>query len=166
MSEPLIQNMKRFQGIALVLTLMIIGNRSAAQTNSLSGAKWLLGKWENQTQRGKMVEEWSELNDSTFAGRSYMITATDSISLESVLLKKEGNDLYYIPTVKGQNNDQPVKFKLTSSTTNSLVFENPAHDFPQKISYTLESERSLLAEISGMMNGQQRSRKFPMKKAN
>ncbi|PZR26469.1 MAG: hypothetical protein DI535_14460 [Citrobacter freundii] len=147
-----------------MIILTMVCNPSAAQTNPLSAAEWLLGKWENQTQRGKMVEEWSKLNDSTFAGRSYVITATDSIALESILLKKERNDLYYIPTVKGQNNDQPVKFKLKSSDTNSLVFENPAHDFPQKISYTLESERSLLAEISGMMNGQQRSRKFPMKK--
>jgi hypothetical protein len=111
-----------------------------------------------------MVEEWSRLNDSTYTGKSYMITATDSISLESIVLKKEGNDIFYIPTVKGQNNDQPVKFKLTSSSPNQLVFENPAHDFPQKITYTLESENSLLAEISGVINGQQRSRKFPMKK--
>jgi hypothetical protein len=113
-----------------------------------------------------MVEEWNQLNDSTFSGKSYMITATDSIALESILLRKEGNDLYYIPIVKGQNNDQPVKFKLTSADGTSMVFENPSHDFPQKISYTLEGERSLMAEISGMMNGQQRSRKFPMRKAN
>lgn len=93
-----------------------------------------------------------------------MITATDSIPLESIVLKKEGDDIFYIPTVKGQNNDQPVKFKLTSSSANQLVFENPAHDFPQKISYTLETEGSLMAEISGIVNGQQRARKFPMKK--
>lgn len=143
----------------------IICNNVFAQNTSISNAKWLLGKWENQTQRGKMVEEWSSVNDSVYAGRSYMITATDSISLESIALKKEGTDLFYIPTVKGQNNDQPVKFKLTSSSSNQLIFENPAHDFPQKITYTLESENSLMAEISGVINGQQRARKFPMKKA-
>lgn len=136
---------------------------TSAQSSSTI-PKWLLGKWENQTQRGKMVEEWSKTNDSTYSGKSYLITSTDSISLESIALKKEGNDIFYIPTVKGQNNDQPVKFKLTSSSANQLVFENPAHDFPQKITYTLESENFLTAEISGIINGQQRSRKFPMKK--
>jgi len=158
--------MKHFPGIAFLIILSVICNNSSAQTSVLSDAKWLLGKWENQTQRGRMVEEWSKLNDTTFAGRSYMITATDSIALESIVLKKEGSDLYYIPTVKGQNNDQPVKFKLISADGKALVFENPAHDFPQKISYTLQEERSLLAEISGLVNGQERSRKFPMKKAN
>lgn len=150
--------------LTAVFILVISHNLSAQNTSSLSDAKWLLGKWGNQTQRGKMVEEWSLVNDSTYGGRSYMITATDSVPLESIALKKEGDDIFYIPTVKGQNNDQPVKFRLTSSSANQLVFENPAHDFPQKISYTLETEGSLMAEISGIVNGQQRARKFPMKK--
>ncbi|HEX2846020.1 MAG TPA: DUF6265 family protein [Chitinophagaceae bacterium] len=150
--------------LTAVFILLISNNLFAQNAPSLSSAKWLLGKWSNQTQRGKMVEEWSPVNDSTYGGRSYMITATDSIPLESIVLKKEGNDIFYIPTVKGQNNDQPVKFKLTSSSANQLVFENPAHDFPQKISYTLEAEDSLTAEISGIVNGQQRARKFPMRK--
>ena len=147
-----------------VLALIISSNLFAQNASSLSSAKWLLGKWGNQTQRGKMVEEWSPVNDSTYGGRSYMITATDSIPLGSIILKKEGSDIFYIPTVKGQNNDQPVKFKLTASSANQLVFENPAHDFPQKITYTLETEDSLMAEISGTVKGQQRARKFPMKK--
>lgn len=157
--------MKHFLTAASVLVISAIYNPLSAQTTSaVSNAKWLLGKWENQTQRGKMVEEWLVINDSAYAGRSYMITATDSIPLESIKLKKEGDNLYYIPTVKGQNNEQPVKFKLISSSATQLVFENPAHDFPQKISYTLEGIDSLVAEISGAVNGQQRARKFPMKR--
>lgn len=147
-----------------LIALCFTGNRSSAQSFSLADAKWLLGKWENQTPRGKMVEEWIKMNDSTYNGKSYMITATDSVPLESVVLKKEGIDFYYIPTVKGQNNEQPVKFRLTSGAAGSMVFENPAHDFPQKITYTMESEKSLVAEISGVVNRQNRARKFPMKK--
>lgn len=148
--------------LTTIFVCLIYTITSAQNTSTIP--QWLLGKWENQTQRGKMIEEWSKVNDSTYSGKSYMITTTDSISLESVVLKKEGNDIFYIPTVKGQNNDQPVKFKLTSSSANQLVFENPTHDFPQKITYTLENENSLMAEISGIINGQQRARKFPMKK--
>ena len=155
--------MKRSSIASFVILLSISCYDSFAQT-SLSNAQWLLGKWENQTQRGKMIENWSQLNDSTYNGHSYIITATDSVSLESIDLKKEGADIYYIPTVKGQNNEQPVRFKLTSSSGDQLVFENATHDFPQKITYTRESESSLIAEISGMVNGQLRSRKFPMKR--
>lgn len=157
--------MKHFLTAASVLVISAIYNPLSAQTTfAVSNAKWLLGEWEIQTARGKMSEVWSKQTDGAYAGKSYVVVGKDTVSSEAIVLKQEGNDSYYIPTVKGQNNDQPVKFKLTSSSANQLVFENPAHDFPQKISYTLESKDSLVAEISGVVNGQQRARKFPMKR--
>ncbi|MET0461668.1 MAG: DUF6265 family protein [Chitinophagaceae bacterium] len=148
----------------LIVMLIIQTKNSIAQSPSFTTLQWLVGKWVNQTPRGKMIEEWSVINDSTFKAHSYMLSATDSITLESVELRKEGTAAYYIPIVKGQNNEQPVKFKMTSFTSKELIFENPEHDFPQKITYTLISPDSLLAEISGTVNGQSRSRRFPMTK--
>lgn len=40
----------------------------------------------------------------------------------------------------------------------------PAHDFPQRISYTLIHKDSLLAEISGTRNGIAQRKLFPMKR--
>ena len=156
--------MTRSVRFAFVLVFAGFYFTAAAQTASLTDAKWLLGKWANQTQRGKMVEEWTRKSDSVFNGASYMITAADSVSLESITLTKEGSDIFYIPTVKGQNSGKAVKFRLTSFTDKTLVFENPSHDFPQKISYTLVDEHSLMAEISGTVNGSERKRQFPMKR--
>lgn len=45
-----------------------------------------------------------------------------------------------------------------------LVFENPMHDFPQIISYTKITCDSLVAQISGEKNGQERKQAFPMKR--
>ena len=73
-----------------------------------------------------------------------------------------GIELFYIPTVKEQNSGKAVKFKLTSSSDTQLIFKNPKHDFPHTISYTQISNDTLLAEISGMMEGKHNSRKFPM----
>ena len=134
-------------------------------TAILAGASWLLGEWSNETARGSITETWVKKTGLEFAGKSYVIRGRDTVSSESILLKQEGDDIFYIPTVKGQNNELPVKFKLVSSSANELVFENPAHDFPQKIRYTLEAKDSLVAEISGLVNGQ-RARKFPMKRVN
>jgi Domain of unknown function (DUF6265) len=104
-------------------------------------------------------------NDSTFSGRSNFIAGKDTLSSETISLEQNGGNIFFIPTVKGQNNEQPVKFLLTYSTMNQLVFENPEHDFPQKITYTQITKDSLLAEISGMMAGKQNSQKFPMTRA-
>jgi hypothetical protein len=64
--------------------------------------------------------------------------------------------------VKDQNAGLPVAFTLTQASENRLVFENPAHDFPQKITYTRITGDSLLAEISGTINSEEKSQQFPM----
>lgn len=130
----------------------------------LDDASWLIGTWVNTTPRGKMVEEWKKESDSSFVGKSYFIK-TDTMPAEALKLVQRGKDLFYIPTVNNQNGGLPVTFKHTIASKTQMVFENPAHDFPQKISYKLINKDSLVAEISGMRNGQLKTIKFPMKKA-
>jgi hypothetical protein len=43
------------------------------------------------------------------------------------------------------------------------VFENPTHDFPQRVIYRREGD-SLLGRIEGMTNGQQKAVDFPLKR--
>jgi hypothetical protein len=45
------------------------------------------------------------------------------------------------------------------------VFENPQHDFPQRIIYRLEKDGSLAAAIEGMSKGKLKRIDFPMKRA-
>jgi hypothetical protein len=130
----------------------------------LADAKWLLGRWEQTTPKRTIYEIWTSNSDSTYSGKSYLLKEKDTIVLETVsLLQKEGV-LFYIPTVTNQNNSMPVSFKLTFTSGNKLVFENPGHDFPQKITYTLISSDSLMAEISGTLNDKEQLRQFPMKR--
>jgi Domain of unknown function (DUF6265) len=130
----------------------------------LSDAKWLLGVWEQKTPKRVIYETWKRDNDTCYSGKSYSLKEKDTIVLESVRLLQKSGTLYYIPTVTNQNSGMPVAFKLVFSSPGQLVFENPTHDFPQKITYTIISSDSLLAEISGMLNDKQQSRKFPMKR--
>ncbi|HQW25329.1 MAG TPA: DUF6265 family protein, partial [Saprospiraceae bacterium] len=69
-----------------------------------------------------------------------------------------------IPTVQGMNGGMPVRFTSTTVTDTELTFENPTHDFPQVIRYTLIHPDSLVAEISGITGGQQQKQTFPMKR--
>ncbi|MBL7888216.1 MAG: hypothetical protein JNL24_01620 [Bacteroidia bacterium] len=137
---------------------------SNSKNELLSRSSWLIGTWVNTTPRGKMVEEWKKESDSSFVGKSYFIK-TDTMPAEALKLVQRGNNLFYIPTVINQNGGLPVTFKHTISSESQIVFENPAHDFPQKISYTLINKDSLVAEISGTRNGQPKKIKFPMKRS-
>ena len=161
---------KYFMALAIASTIISCKNSNNTNTtgntttnfSELEKANWLLGEWQNNSPEGNATEVWKKENDSTFLGKSYFVIGKDTVSSETISLEQNGKQLFYIPTVKDQNDGQPVKFTLTSTTSNQLVFENPKHDFPQKISYTQITNDSLLAEISGMMNGKQNSQKFPM----
>ena len=130
--------------------------------NQITKMGWLAGKWQNASPEGTVIEEWQKLDDSTMTGKSYFIKGNDTLPAEDISLQQRGADLFYIPTVMDQNGGQPVSFKLTSDVNDRWVFENPDHDFPQKITYIKQPDGSLLAEISGVIEGQEKSQKFPM----
>lgn len=123
---------------------------------------WLIGNWQKQTEKGVLTESWQKLDDSTLVGQSYFIDGVDTLSSESIRIEQRNRKLFYIPTVKGQNNGMVVNFNLTSVNDSSLIFENPEHDFPQKITYNKMKNDSLMAEISAILNGNLKSQKFLM----
>jgi hypothetical protein len=126
---------------------------------------WLIGNWENKMDDGILSETWKKENDSTFSGKSYFIVnSKDTVHSETILLTQLNNQLIYSPTVKGQNDDKPIDFIMTSDSENNFVFENPKHDYPQKIVYKKATENSLVATISGIQQGKQSTESYPMKK--
>ena len=53
---------------------------------------------------------------------------------------------------------------IESKTENEFAFENPKHDYPQKIVYKKVSDTNLVATISGKQQGKPSSESFPMTK--
>ncbi len=125
---------------------------------------WLVGDWQKQSEKGILTEAWRKLDDSTLVGRSYLILEVDTLSLESIRLEQRKGKLYYIPTVPDQNEGQPVVFVQTNLTDSTVVFENPKHDFPQKITYSFLVNDSLSVEIAAIVDGKQKARTFRMGK--
>jgi hypothetical protein len=55
-------------------------------------------------------------------------------------------------------------FTELGGSASEIVFENPAHDFPQRVSYRAEGKARLLASIAGNRKGIARSIDFPMQR--
>lgn len=160
-----------YTALALILMVSCTSNQStedngvlATANDEINKAYFFIGEWENREKDGVMTERWQKLNDSVFTGESYFISGNDTMSSEKITIEQRGKGLYFIPTVRGQNNNQPVEFKLTESSPTHVVFENPKHDFPEKITYTLLTKDSLLAEISGMIDNNPTTHQFPLKR--
>lgn len=147
-----------------VAGLLILGAWTTKPTNDSKNPEWLIGTWENKTPKGSIYETWKKVSDNEYAGKSYIIKEKDTIVFENIRLVQEQGGLFYIPVVKNQNNGLPVRFVAKTILETQLVFENPQHDFPQVISYTKVGADSLVAEISGLKNGQERKQTFPMKR--
>jgi hypothetical protein len=150
--------------ITIVGLATLCGCSTEKQTNDITKAEWVIGTWENKTPKGSIFETWSKASDNEFSGKSYIVKEKDTIVFENIRLVQEQDGLFYIPTVKSQNDGLPVRFATKTISETQLVFENPQHDFPQIISYTIINSDSLVAEISGTKNGQERKQTFPMKR--
>ena len=57
-----------------------------------------------------------------------------------IVLREQGEQLAYVAHPSGQAS---ATFLSTRVTSSELVFENPAHDFPQQIGYRLNGDALL-----------------------
>jgi hypothetical protein len=140
--------MKKLAAI-IAITLLV----SCASNDPFKKLDKLTGIWTMNTDQGPLYEEWSKQTNNSMYGKSYMINGTDSIVMEMVELKKQGDSVVFEPIVKGQNNDKPVSFKLVNSDT-AFIFENKGHDFPQRVIYKFIGNDSIVARIEGKKDGQ------------
>jgi hypothetical protein len=158
--------------LAIALTLLSTcdslfaqaGPDRAAGKHPIENVRWLLGSWETATKKGTVLETWEKLNDKEFAGKSYAVKGSDTLVFERVRLVETEGTLFYIPTVHDQNDGKPVSFRSRSVSPAEMIFENPAHDFPQQITYRQISGDSLQAVVSGTVKGKLKSQTYNMRR--
>lgn len=136
------------------------GARWSEVIRRLDDFGWLLGSWKHESATSTTYETWRKLSELTFEGESWRVSKATGQRVfgEALLLAEMGSDIFYLPKVP--ENEYPVAFKLTASTKTQAVFENPKHDFPQKIHYKLNVDGSLVAVVEGVVNGEPRRVEF------
>lgn len=114
----------------------------------------LEGTWFMPTDRGDRLESWRMQDDSTLVGRGMRIKPEngDTVTLENLRIELRDTTITYIAVARGQNQNRPISFKLTQADYDGYVFENPAHDDPQKIRYLLLGNRELQVFTEGKRN--------------
>lgn len=141
--------------IFCVLPVVLSGQGCTRSEDHIGRLQHIEGYWEMKLDDRTIVEYWKKVSNDGYSGGSFMVNGNDTIVTELLKIIMEKNKLYYIPTVFGQNDNKPVKFRLTSFTDTSFTFNNPDHDYPNTITYLIHDTDSLIALISG---GDQRSR--------
>lgn len=123
---------------------------------------WLSGCWE-RTQGKRYVEEhWTKAAGGALLGLSRTLNDGRMTEFEFLRIHEKDGEIFY--TAKPSRQPE-ASFKLISLKEREAVFENPTHDFPQRIIYRRTSDQALVARIEGAMNGQQRGVDFPYTRA-
>lgn len=145
--------------LALLLTSL---NGMTADTVSVSDLGWMNGCWATPTGRVTIEEQWSKPSTDNMIGYSRTLRANGTVAFVEFMRidAKEGKILY---TPRIGTSQVPVAFRLSRITGHEVVFENPEHDFPQRIVYRREGGK-LYAAIEGNDKGKPRREEFPYSK--
>ncbi len=111
----------------------------------LDDLTWILGKWQ-RTDATETYEVWQRA-DSAFVGKGYTIKNGKEEISETLQLAQRSDGIYYVATVA--SNPGPVAFRMVSLTALGATFENPQHDFPQRLFYPKSETDTMRVEISG-----------------
>lgn len=118
---------------------------------------WLTGCWEQRTKARLVQEQWMEPRGGTMLGMGRTTRGDALLEYEQVRIYERGGKLVYEAHPSGQAPDEFVSTELGDSV---VVFENPEHDFPQRIVYCRVGLDSLVARVEGTVRGKKRSVQF------
>jgi len=121
---------------------------------------WFAGCWTRQAPGSAMVveEQWMTPRAGFALGVSRTVRADSMVTeFEQLRLFQRAGRAVYHAEPSGQ---APTDFEAQTTSDSVVVFENAAHDFPQRIIYRKRGRDSLLARIEGTMRGQSRGVDF------
>ena len=151
--------------IALLLSVLVVSVAFAADTPAkptIASLSWLAGTWSFERNGRVVTERWTAPSGGMMLGTSQTVANTRTVEYEFIALSANAaGDIVYLAKPSRQ---KEAGFKLVSSSPHAVTFENPEHDFPQRISYVLKEDGTLLAAIEGTKDGKTRRVEFPYRR--
>lgn len=132
---------------ALAAPLRAADGTPAARAESLS---WLAGAWSGTDGPLEMEEVWTAPKGGSLLAVHRDVKGGRTVSFEFLRIAETEGGLVYHASPGGK---APTPFALAESGPRRAVFENRAHDFPQRILYWLDDAGALHARIEGPRNG-------------
>lgn len=157
--------MRRHLTRGLVLACLLAppaGAAPAGQDASVARLSWLAGCWKSARVDRHVEEQWMAPRGGTMLGMSRTVTGGRTREFEFLRISEQEGRIVLTARPSGQPEASFAAIEITSS---KVVFENAAHDFPQRIIYRLESDSSLAARIEGEQDGRPRAVDVPMRRA-
>jgi hypothetical protein len=121
---------------------------------------FLTGCWSGSSGDLTFEENWTRPSAGNVMGISRTFKGGRMVDSEFMRIEVRGSDLIFTPRIGTRQTS--VEFRLKSQSPTEVVFENPEHDFPQRVIYRAVNG-GLTGRIEGNEKGKFRSEDFPMK---
>jgi hypothetical protein len=145
---------------AFLLAMLLCAAPARADIERLS---WLTGCWSQTGKEPGSIEQWTAPAGRSRLAMNRTVSNGKTVAFEFIrIVEHEDGSIIFIASPSGQ---ETARFALSTISEREVIFDNPLHDFPQRIIYRLLDDDSLLARIEGVVNGRERAVDFPMTRA-
>ncbi len=139
-----------FGKILILLISVFLGDSSASLFGQKVPCRLLQGTWKIENK--DLYEEWETVTGHLLKGKSYKKRGEEIIITEYLMLQNKEGTIIYSARVPDQNEGATIDFRMSNPDDKTWVFENPEHDFPQKIVYKHILENKIHVEVTGADN--------------
>lgn len=138
---------------AVVLGLALAASgpvRAQTACGDLDSLAWMVGDWRGSAAGTVFSERWGWTEQGELAGSAESASEDGSevYQRERMSLRMVNGVPVYAADPRMDGN--PVEFILVGCDERSAVFENPDHDFPQRLAYRRNDEGGLDAAVTDL----------------
>ena len=143
--------------LILLLAASLSISSADAQTLSIKDVAWLQGCWEMREGDRLVEERWMPPRAGSMLGVGRTTRGSKLVEHEFIVLTERNGRLAYEAHPSGQ---ATTTFMSQPITGREVVFEDPAHDFPQRVGYRSTGPGQMLAWVEGTSGGRARRIEF------
>jgi hypothetical protein len=129
----------KLRGQRFVLTVPVIALLAAIALGSddsdpgLEQLAWMAGHWAGEQGGVQMEEVWTAPGGGMMIGLHRDVRAGKPAFFEYLRIEETDDGIFYVASPMGRT--PGTRFRLVSVEAGKVRFENPEHDFPQRIIY-------------------------------
>lgn len=129
------------------LFLSLEAPRESVLTPPLSAISFMSGCWTGPSPSGATIEEhYTAPSENLLIGMTRYVRNGRVVDFEFTTVERTDSTFVMTPRPKGVKSDS---FPLKEVSDGRATWENPKHDFPQRIIYRRGPDGSLIARIEG-----------------
>jgi hypothetical protein len=147
--------------ILAFLIIVAMGGVVGSEQATVGDFLWLAGCWKGGERGSEFVEHWMKPAGGTMLGMGRTVKDGQTVFFEFLRIQETAGAIFYHARLPDQNE---TAFQLVKWDGKEAVFENPEHDFPQRVIYRFNPDGSLLARIEGKDKGAEKGIDFPMQR--